>query len=212
MLLFRVFLLTALSLTLPASTAWASGGFYIETGAGTGMFFVGSAYFNNGATDNSSLGGSLNVILAKSFSPDDATFQFHFGIRNQFDVTTSNDALLMTHTILPVIRFEFWRFYFGGGGTPFVFANADGGAFQIQERSIGLLGEAGVMWKVTPDFYFNIGATAHSIYRDGLLRPIIGAGTIQLRFYFSHGDPASSGGSSGKKYDGWRYPFGIEIR
>lgn len=174
------------------------------------MFLVGSSYFNNGAGDNSTLGGSINVILAKSFSPDDATFQFHFGFRNQFDVSTSNNVLIMTNTILPVVRFEFWRFFFGGGATPFVFANADGAGFRIQERSIGLLGEAGVMWKVTQDFYFNIGATAHTIYRDGLLRPIVGAGSVQLRFYFSHGE-GSSGGSSSDKYDGWRYPFGIEI-
>ena len=100
-------------------------------------------------------------------------------------------------------RFEFWRFYVGGGYAPKVLID-----FKPYQGSTAYFMEGGLIWKVIPEF--QIAATIaleYGIPASGGVSPSPST-EYGLRFRFPL-NPNDYSGGKGVNFDGFRYPFGI---
>ena len=68
--------------------------------------------------------------------------------------------------------------------------------------------EAGLLWRVVPFFNLALEASIEGVSKNGTKSPYpVEQATLQMRFFFGEGNKAASN----RHYDGWRYPFGIEL-
>lgn len=186
---------------------------YIETGFGTGQISGGNGLYGSGTPKRTDFGFAQNATFAIAFGSANSFLQLHLGIQQRI---TSGSSSGMTYSLLsayPLIRLETPRMYFGFGASPFVWKKSGTSSDFITGYSkvtsaVGGFGEVGLLWRVVPFFNLALAGSAEAVSRSGQLSPSpalqIG---LQLRFFL--GDGMKSTGK--KKYDGWRYPFGIEL-
>lgn len=183
--------------------------FYLELGGGVDSFTHERVFFPELA-ESTGLGYTFNgTIGAYLWGTPSANVQF--GIKTLlYEAQNANQEINMI-VPTPLLRLELWRVYFGIGATPFIWGRSSdtlGLEYFARHAGLAALGEAGLMWKILPDFSMNLEGSALFVKTDAGLspRPLM-ALTLQLRFLFSIGDKMKS--SSGQQFDGWRYPFGF---
>lgn len=137
------------------------------------------------------------------------------GFANRFQVDTTDYGY---GSIYPFFRVSTPRFYLSFGATPYQLrleqTSPNYLGYELIEdfENLSVIGEAGIVWRVVPDFHINIGVNMN--YRIALdsFSPIGPAPSMSFfgafKFYlFKVKSPTS--GASIRTYDGWRYPFGI---
>lgn len=219
--LTSAYLLIWILCSLPAAQAAT---FYIEVGPGLSSITGGSTVFNNTFNTGTSA-FSANAMFAWD-APIAKSFGVHLGVRGQWLSAINGLTYGNIYALYPFIRVEFWRIYLGGGATPFALrrvgpAPGIDGAAEIS-GALPFFAEAGLEWKIIPDFHLCFGVTGHGAYQTvGLpanASPFIMFPSleysVQFRFLFDIGGKGNAGATGGgsssvKKFDGWRYPFGI---
>lgn len=203
-----LFVLATFSLT---GTSWA-GGLYLETGLGAGKINDAENYFGTDAPESTTTNLATNLTLGKNISRGMAFLQLHLGLQHRFVTSKgSNDKALNTMAIYPLIRFEFPRLFVGVGYAPYVWARMDDtDSFANYGTADGLssiLGEVGLLWRIIPSFHVSVVA-ATTLMTGGTSQALNFDGTVNFRFFLT-----DSGTDKTKRppFDGWRYPFGLEI-
>lgn len=197
------------SLLFYASHANA-GPFYIETGFGASKLQKMATFFGDGSPDSTSVGFGYNVTFAKNLSKTTSIMQAHLGVA----VRSTSGAVAGTNyglfSVYPVLRIELMRLYIGGGVSPFIFSQrSDSSGFKAKSGALGLMAEAAILWRIVPYFHLALGASAEGIQISSTRSPLPAIqASFQMRFLFWF--PVEAGERYGD-FDGWRYPFGIEI-
>ena len=195
--------------------ARSSAALYVETGVGGGQFLHAAPTFPSLANP-SGFGLGTNVTFANAFGSANALVQIHLGIQHRMTEVGSGGTTYGLMSLYPLVRFETPRMYFGLGASPLIYTtqNTSGSfisGYQKDKGSVGYLGEAGLLWRVVPYFHLAIVGSAEAISHGGTLGPSPALQiSLNLRFFLGDGQSRGSGSSS-RKYDGWRYPFGIEL-
>ncbi|MCM0605308.1 MAG: hypothetical protein KA715_04400 [Xanthomonadaceae bacterium] len=209
-------LLLFLVSVIPAANATT---LYLEVGPGLSTIANSGSIFN-GAFTGGDLAFSTNVVFAYDSGGPLAPFSFHAGVRGQYLSGLSGTRFGNLLAVYPMVRFEFFRFYFGGGIAPLAMyrVSTAPGLDSLNAVTGGLpfFIEGGLEWKMIPDFHLIFGATAHgAVAGTGLAMFPSYEFSMQFRFLFNIGGPSASSASTGAsksgpgKWDGWRYPFGI---
>lgn len=202
-----LFLIFTLFGTFPAQAAQ----FYLEVGAGIDKFISPDAFYPS-LTRSPGLGYTFNgMIGAYLFGGPSSNVQLGIkAIASQAGTDTQEINLAVP---VPMLRLEFWRFYVGAGLTPYVWSRTSDTLgldyFRLESGTLAGVLEAGLMWKILPDFSLNLEGSGLFVKSDraGLSPKPVAALTLQFRFLFSIGKPMKESG--GNKFDGWRYPFGF---
>ena len=186
--------------------------FYFEFGAGGAKINSGQSLFGQ---NDLPAGPSFNFSLVKYLTSVQSLAQVHLGIKYRFNGGSTNSTYHSLSAPYPFVRLEFFRFYIGAGATPWVFPSSQSGSYGITQfnkasGAIGVFVESGLLWKVSPFFHMSIEASAEAVRQSGVISPKpIYAITWQFRFPF--GKRESYQTQDILDYDGWRYPFGIEL-
>ncbi len=207
------FVLATVSFSVGRSS-WA-GGWYYEFGGGGALVNQAQGFFGTRVPSAPRMGYGLNLLVAKNLAREgqEALLQIHLGLRQTY-ISASRDQITYAYTpTYAFFRLESPRFYFGGGATPIVFRQIStpqvGGAFALAPGAIALEGEFGLLWRVVPFFHIALESSAHFVQSGGGLSPKPALlGGIQFRIFMTSDLPE---GRSRTKYDGWRYPFGLEL-
>lgn len=198
----RRLILTHLLILLLVAHKAAHGSPYIEAGTAIGRVSQADAIAQQSlGTLGTSFVGSLSLYFP--VTPLRNAAHFELGLQNRFTTLPGDSGSAFLFTPHLSARVEFWRFYFGGGYAPKVLVD-----FKPYQGSSAFFGEAGVIWRVVPEF--QIAATFAMEYgmpASGGRSPSP-ATEYGLRFRFPL-DPKETGSSSAVDYDGHRYPFGI---
>ena len=210
------FIIIVLFYLFLAPTSLKAYSFYFEFGAGAAVINSGQSIFNqSNLTNNLPLGPSFNFSLVKYLTNVQSLFQLHLGLKYRFNGGSSDSNYYSIATPYPFVRFEFFRFYFGVGASPWVFPTAQAGSYGFStlnkaSGAIGVFAEGGILWKVSPFFHMSIEASLETVRQSSVLSPKpIYAITWQFRFPFGKKEHYIS--KDALDYDGWRYPFGIEL-
>lgn len=188
-----------------------AGGFYMEVGIGGSQFWNPGPGFEGDLPVLSTPSLAGNIAFIQNLSRDYSNFQFQIGTKGRMASSNAGGQNLGLASIYPIyFRIETFRLYWGFSVTPFVWRSLGGfGAFEPPGKpNFAGLGEVGTMWKVTPDFYLEIEGAAQLLKSSGGIGPMSLEATVQMRFYF---DSDFGNQSRYEGFDGWRYPFGIEI-
>lgn len=180
--------------------------FYFDAGGGVTQILSASNFL--GSTDSTlAMGGAFTGALGMDVSGAGRSLRFHFGILHKFLTGTDTAGSYGMQATYPFLRIEMKRFFLTLGATPLLQKNT--GAGYISATGLGMLGEAGFMFPITPEIAFGLNAGSQWISGGGGLSP---APAFDLggffRFYFGK---RSSGGSGMENYRGWRYPYGVEL-
>lgn len=190
-----------------------AGDVYIETGVGASQIRRASQMFS-GMTDTPDVGLALNAMVGWNLMSPGSTLQIHIGVQDRFLTSYENGTPHGMHSIYPIVRFELPRLYLGVGATPFVFKNSGDPyslSYQQETSALAVIGELGLLWRVVPYFHFSIGASVQAAQNVGGIYPFPAADvTAQMRFMLGVGENRQE--AAKRHHDGWRYPFGIEIR
>ena len=192
-----------------SSQAFA-GSFYLETGVGVAQIREGTSLYGSALSSSPTPGAAFNLSLIQNLSHESDLLQVHFGIKDRYGSSAEGGASYVLQSLYPIIRLESPRLYFGGGITPFVWKNETGGtSFTKVNSAVGIFGEVGLLWRVVPFFYLALEGAGQFVSKSGSLspRPALEA-TLQFRFYF---ESSNTDGARTRRWDGWRYPFGIAI-
>jgi len=211
----------AVALTIVAHPEALAGGFYVETGIGAGKMLKAAQFFGAGAPDSPSLSLAFSATLGFNLSSASSLVQLHLGMQYRTITGREGDAPSTEYvfqSIYPMFRMETPRFYFGGGITPLAARQINtppGMSFIRFDHASGLavLAQVGLLWRVYPEFFLALEGSAQGFRTSGgdlSPFPTIEA-SLNLRFLFGDGDRGAGSASSSSRYDGWRYPFGLEL-
>jgi hypothetical protein len=193
-----------------------AGNLYSETGFGAGRMQKPSGLFGSSVGQTTKLGLGANGILAWNMLDENSFFTMHAGVKGRLISAPSPAATLNMLTAGGVLRFEVSRFYLGIGYSPLVWksSGASGSLTNLSRKNSinasAYHGEFGILWRIIPDFSLAIEASAGRVSNAGSSGPnpdlII---AFQMRFVVLEGSKATK---SARKYDGWRYPFGVPLK
>jgi hypothetical protein len=208
--------------SLISGVSWTSsalaGSFYFDLGGGVSkMQSIGSFY--GPQTDSStSLGYNVNSALFINFS-NGGPIELQLGLVQELvsgtGSTTGNSYSLLT--LYPALRIQITRLYFTGGYTPFIWQNnaaagttASATSFGRAAGATGILGEAGILWPITPEFSLGAAGNLQFIKSDAGSGPNPAmAAAVLMRFHFGYYDKGSGDGTNSNEWKGFRYPFGF---
>ncbi len=166
-----------------------------------------------------SLGGGPTFGVAANFTlfanlTGSSTIQIHLGLKHMYTTSRNEGFQASLQIPYPVLRIELPRFYLGFGASPFVWKRYAQGlginSIEYASGNIAFMAELGILWRVTDFFNLAIEASGQTLSTpDGLSAIPAAALTFQMRFFII--EPSHSDGGSSRKYDGWRYPFGIRL-
>ena len=200
-------------LTLLSATSAHAGAFYVETGGGLSQMRNADTYFSGATSGTGNLGPGVNLSIFYSFS-NNAPLDFHFGIQNIY-ASGSDISNFSTDITYVMLRMQASLFYIGGGYSPYVMSSVGQSpginGLTRDSTASAYMGEAGVLWAVTPKFSLGAGANVQFVSANGAVSPMTYEALGFMRFYFGFiGGSGPSGRSN--EFQGWRYPFGNPIR
>lgn len=204
-----------LFLFLGVPVASHAGGFYYEFGGGPSTFTGAQGLYGPTAPGETRFGFGANLLFAINLADSGQTLlQTHVGVKQVFITASQDDTSLIYAPTYFLMRFETPRFYVGGGITPIVFKSMTtkqvAGSLGLAGGAIAGMAEAGLLWKVVPFFYIALEGSAHMARSSVGMGPKPAlVGTIQFRVFLSDNEDEKNKRRS--KFDGWRYPFGLEI-
>jgi hypothetical protein len=214
--LFRFLLLSTILLCAP-NTALAFTIYtpYLETGFGYSIIQGASNFFSPQSTASSGSGFGMNATLGFPLAHANDLLQPHIGFKTRLSTAAAPEGSLGILSATPLLRIETPRFYIGVGATPLVWKRvASSVGFDALEKVSGALGyfaEVGLLWRVVPYFHVALEGSAYMVSLPSGFSPKPAFdGSFQMRFFFWE-DKSSAGGGGKRKFDGWRYPFGMEL-
>ena len=189
-------------------TAWAGPAFYADAGASAVQIHTPSPFWGNGVP-SASLGYGLSYGLWTTFSQSEPAINIQFGVQSRYSSASGTGASYGFMAAYPEIRLQLSRLYFSFGATPFVMKSLDynGTSSSLSRISdaTSYLGEAGILFPITPKVSFGLSAAAEYVHENSVSSPNpIASANAFLRFYFGFGD----GSHNSSEFHGWRYPFG----
>jgi len=172
----------------------------------------GQNIFNGQNPNAAQLGFGTNFSLLQNLSGGKDFFQFHFGAKARSYTSSSDSRKFGLITISPHLRMEMPRLYFGAGAAPLIWQRSEHtSGFDNYQKTPGLSfnAEIGLLWRVTPDFHLAIEGDADFVKTSAGTGPSPATQImIVMRFYFKSDQNPNA---QDIKFDGWRYPFGVEI-
>ncbi len=209
---FLAFVVTCLIATHVTAQSSIAGAFYTDVQGGISQFRSPEAFF--GIEDGagvSDLGLAFNIGLFKSFS-NSPKMDFQLGLQYRFDSVTQGAYNMATHAPYLLARIQVMALYVSGGISPLMYKRFSGAPGLIDgltpaTGALGLMGEAGLLWSVTPRFSLGAAAAAQWVTVNGSASPapiinILGS----MRFYYGFSNESGSGGRrTPLEYEGWRY-------
>ncbi len=183
-------------------TARSTFAVYSELQTGIGIISSAEKYFGVAGSGGLGFSGGLH-LYGNLFGKPGMAWQW--GIANR--LTTGNldgaSLAMLTHNL--ATRIEFYRFYIGGGFSPFGWKSTDGiSGLKPNSGVKTFFLEGGLIWKIVPEY--QICATV--AYEFPYLTFVPTNMEYGLRFRFHFGNPEDSSKKE-KDWDGWRYPFGF---
>ncbi len=185
---------------------------YIEAGTGFATFTKAGNYFGTSSADTASGGfaGSLSVYFPVTRTQNWVRLQL--GLQNRLNmgsIKSTGQSLVMGSSHVG-LRVEVWRLYFGAGYAPWMLTSDPGtgvSGLKTRPQGSGYLGEAGILWRVIPEFQIALGASLEfgTVPGGSSPNPITEFG-LRFRFPFK---PKEGGGRGSVDFDGFRYPFGF---
>jgi hypothetical protein len=182
---------------------------YYELAGGVTHFSQQDAFYDttSGAT---SYGIALDNGLLYGLGKDGAPTELQIGLQDRYSSASSSDGLSYTYQALyPVARLQLSRFYLAFGVSPLVWKHVGTSSgfnnLTLANGSISYLGEAGLLWPLTPTFSAGAELAMQTASGSSQLspKPLMDM-TISFRFYFG-----GSNHSGSNEFKGWRYPFGF---
>lgn len=209
-------------ISLLAALGWGSiahaGSFYCDIGGGVAKMQSIGPFYGPPADTSTSLGYNVNSALFINFA-DGGPIELQLGLVQELvsgtGSTTGNSYSLLT--LYPALRIQITRLYFTGGYTPFIWQNnaaagttASATSFGRAAGATGILGEAGILWPITPEFSLGAAGNLQFIKSDAGSGPNPAmAAAVLMRFHFGYYDKGSGDGTNSNEWKGFRYPFGF---
>ena len=187
-----------------------AGSFYVETAGGVAKFQQASPFYGASAPNSTGIGYDTDIALMANLGSG-GPIEFHVGLQNRLSSASAGSQNYLFEALYPEVRVQFSRIYLSFGATPLVWMRnqTTPGLDQIASASgaLSMLGEAGMLWPITPEFSLGLAAGAQAVKSSGTLspKPILD-GTVLMRFYFGFFKSGSE--ASSDEFKGWRYPFG----
>jgi hypothetical protein len=212
------FFISLVSLLIVALPAHAIGIYtpYLETGFGYSLIKGGQSFFSPASSSAGGSGFGMNAMLGFPLLHQSVSLQPQIGFKAKLSSASASDGSLGILTATPMLRLETPRFYVGLGLSPLVWKRVQPAfGFDGLEKvpnALGYMSELGLLWRVAPFFHVALEGGAYMVSgASGLSpRPAFDA-SFQMRFFFWE-EPSSTAGAKGRRrYDGWRYPFGLEL-
>ncbi len=212
----------ALGFSVPAN----ANIFYVELAGGLSSFQNGSPLFGVGAPTASQWSYAYNSSFFMTLGDGKNPLDIQFGVQGRFsngwyttDPSAPNNSNTTNYSVVaayPMVRLQLSKIYLGLGATPFLWKHSGietGLPLDNATGSIAAIGEAGLLWAVTPEFSLGLGAAGQWFSTGGSLGPAPFLDlTASMRFYFGSAGKWGSGESVSKsgsnEFKGWRYPFG----
>ncbi len=187
-------------------------GLYFDVGVGASQIRSGTNLFS-GLSKSPSIGFAFNFGLLNNFMSASSFLQIHLGIKHYYTSSSEGNSIAGLHIPYAVIRFEMPRLYLTFGASPIAFTRFGSGigidGLQMQTGNIAVLAELGLLWRITDFFHLALEFSGQTLIGSNGLSPMpAAAATFQMRFFLV--EPKSASVSS-RKFDGWRYPFGIRL-
>lgn len=222
-----VSILAWLGLCIFSPTLLYASDFYVDVGGGLSSIRSGSPLYGGSFPGSADLGIAFDLGIFYNFSNAESGTELHFGINNKYSSgqngSTSAYALFVPY---PEFRLQMSKIYLGFGLSPLIYARNSTSPgidqFNFTSSSLSILGEVGFLWAVTPKFSLGLNAALQQVSTSGVgsgagtTGPLIYDFTGSMRFYFGFSSPSGgASGSSGRgsgEFNGWRYPFGNELR
>ena len=197
----------------PSAHAENGRRYYIEFAGGTSRFMHGQTFFGTGAEENMGFGTTFQSTLGVHLPHPSSSVKVVLGVQARMaSVSLGSQAfgVLGTYAIL---RFQIADLYFTGGFSPLIWKHSGQAGFDNYNPSSGSMGallEGGYYYEITPAVGIISAGAFQFISTSGVLSPNPTMEvTIGLRFNFGVSPPPSSDNDS---YEGWRYPYGRELR
>jgi len=188
----------------------SNAAFYVETGFGVGEL-RGIDKMYNSTAGSTGLGLASNLSLAATIGNPNSLVQLHLGLQQRLTQGGASGTSYSLMTTEPLIRLETPRFYVGFGATPLVWTQKGsslGTSFSPAKGAMAAYAEFGLLWRVVPFFNLALAGSLEGVSKSGVNSPFpVAQATFQMRFFFGEGNK----GGGHRKYDGWRYPFGVEL-
>ena len=196
--------------------------FYYELGGGVAQIRGGDPFFGSGTASVLGLGTALNLGIGLDFAKGMSEAHFHLGIQERLSTGAKDGVSYSMHAPYGYVRMDTDQFYVTAGAAPLVWnrvaAAAGFDAFQRVSGGIGVLGELGLSFPITPIVTFSFvtggqvvmsGGTISpkpSLELSGVLRVYTGGRTQfdKERKYYGEGGMG--------EYEGYRYPYGFDPR
>jgi hypothetical protein len=206
---FGLFLTVFCALTALSTTAFAGPAFYADAGGSVVEIHTPSPFWGSGVP-TPGIGYGLNYGIWTTFSKSEPAINLQFGIQDRYEAASGSGATYGFMAAYPELRLQLSRLYFSVGATPFIWQSLDySGANSSLGRVQGAtsyLGEAGLLFPVTPKFSFGASASVEYVHTSSVSSPNpIASANAFMRFYFGFGD----GSHNSSEFKGWRYPFGM---
>lgn len=206
-------IITLLAIQAPSA---AASSFYFEFAGGIAQYRQSEGIGGSQVDSTSNIGAAVNSTLLFSFDIEKSAVQFQIGVQDRFSLVSSRNMNLGLHVPYAVLRLQITKIFVGVGYAPMVWKRVSDttGIDNFNRLTDGksIMGEAGLLWSVTPKFSLGAAAGMQMVSASGVNgpRPAFDL-TALMRFYFGFmGDGKSSRGSN--EFMGWRYPFGQEMR
>jgi hypothetical protein len=213
--------LSFLLLTVPCH---AGGRIYAELGAGVSQIRDSAALFGPSTPTAIGLGlaGQLSAAYEVLPSGGGQLISLHLGAQYRYATGYSsiNQQYYGLQSLYPMLRIEGnHRAHLSLGWTPFLLArNTDHSGFDSYSKPIGawaMMAEIGYQSPLTPAVSFVPTLAVQAVRAGGTYGPKPSIeGAIAMRFFIDAGtsfdNNSSPHPSESRKYEGWRYPFGLE--
>jgi hypothetical protein len=208
-------LAASLSCFIAPRATWA-GSYWFEFGGGVAQLEKTSAFFRSGAPD------SLSMAPTYQFAAGIRIFKgalpVHFGLQHRIVTASDGTNGYGLQTTYPMLRFDGYRIYFGIGWTPLVRkSSVTGGSagilggYSSETGTTAWLGEIGVQFPITPEVSFNVQTSTQWVYSPSGPGPQPSM-EITALFRFFYGSEKNTKAPDRRKYEGFRYPYGVELR
>lgn len=196
--------------------------FFYEMGGGVSQVRLGSTFFNSLAPSVLSLGTALQFGMGVDFYNPLAQSNIHIGIQERYTSGSSGTTSFSWHAPYVLFRLEASRLLISAGAAPLIWkriaTTAGIDSFIRSTSSIGVLGEVGYQAPITPEVSLAVLASTQSISTNSTWSPKPSIELIALLRFFMGGKTVfeKSRGYYGEggmgEYDGYRYPYGWEIK
>lgn len=204
---FRILMLSLLFATQAKASLYWEGDFHLNS-----MTRAGN-YFQQSAADKTAMGFGVAFGIFLPVTSERRFFHFELGLLDRLTKSSTsgaNSSPLAMNTLNVGMRFEFWRFFVGGGYGFFNMVSKSGSGtsgLRAYSGASSYYFEGGVIWRVIPEFQIVLdGSAEFGKISSGISpAPSLNYG-LAFRFPFN---PKEGGSSKSVQFDGFRYPFGF---